>query len=341
MPNQSCCACACRTRGAHTLITDDNLAGVAWIFDVTGRSGGDALKVGAFLCRKARESKAGVGGRGGGHDSRTVQPCLSPDEVTTAERLMVGKSVAKWFRKPDGRPSQFYYGTVTSLLSSTPGVDEMEAVSSSLSYEVKFATAPPEHQVVSMTQAEAVVAHDDFLAVEATLAVDARREAQRERMAASRAAPVPIAADAAADDGASPHRPLTRHSMCDPVWWNTWGHKVSPTLHTHMFGFQTPEVMKHFFDTFFSEQLQEPNWMGLTQYEIAAVALWRMRCASRLSNSPRPPPTSPAFRPPQEARLPHLSGRLPGRAPLTAFEALRQLDLPARQLGRAADLRAS
>tara|TARA_B100000780_G_C20836355_1_gene332376 strand:- start:296 stop:541 length:246 start_codon:yes stop_codon:yes gene_type:complete len=81
LPDQSCCACACRTRGAHTLITDDNLGGIAWIFDVTGCSGGDALTVGAFLCRKARESKTGVGGRGGGHDSRTVQPCLSPDEV--------------------------------------------------------------------------------------------------------------------------------------------------------------------------------------------------------------------------------------------------------------------
>ena len=101
-----------------------------------------------------------------------------------------------------------------------------------------------------------VAAHDDFLAVEATLNADSRREADRERKAAARAAPVPIATDSTADDGASLHRPFTRRSMCDRVWWKSWGNKVSPTLHSHLFGFESPELMRHFLDTFFSEQMQ-------------------------------------------------------------------------------------
>eukprot|EP00964_Phaeocystis_antarctica_P056460 scaffold33296_cov96-Phaeocystis_antarctica.AAC.1 len=65
--------------------------------------------------------------------------------------------------------------------------------------------------------------------------------------------------------------------MLDPVWWRTWGDKVSPTLHRSLFGFPTPSAMRDFFEVFFDEEAELPDEIGLSQYQLYALALMRMR----------------------------------------------------------------
>ena len=56
MPNLPCCACKCRTHGAHTLVTEENLPAIIWLFEVTERDGVEGIKAGGVLCKNVRTS---------------------------------------------------------------------------------------------------------------------------------------------------------------------------------------------------------------------------------------------------------------------------------------------
>lgn len=281
MPNQTCCACGGKTYGAHTRITDQNRAGIVWAFEVTQRAGGDQLQVGGFLCRKPRMMVGGRGKKGG--QTQAKAPCLSEEEAATVERLMVGKAVAMHFprkqNQPTGDPTRFYHGTVFELVARPSSVEELtDAVALTLVYKVTFTSAPELHREKTMTQSEVVAAHDDHLALQLTLTHEQELALRRERRRSIDAAPVPLAAEDGGGVGDALTRGLTCDNIWDPEWWDEYGKKVSPTLHTHLFGFKGPRRMLHFFDTFFETEMGGEKLLGLSPCQMAAIALWRMRC---------------------------------------------------------------
>lgn len=83
-----------------------------------------------------------------------------------------------------------------------------------------------------------------------------------------------------ADDGvdfANLSRELHWNTMLDPAWWETWGDDVSPSFHAYLFGFSTPAAMKDFYEVFFDKEAKEAPVIGLTPYQLYALALLRMR----------------------------------------------------------------
>ena len=279
MVSERCCGCGKRTRGSHTLITEQNIGAVSWIFDLTGRCG--APELGGYLCKTARP-KAAIGRPAGSgeHVATDVAPCLSVDEAKFTARILVGKPVAKFFKPPGAlQPTKFFYGTLTLLtLDDLPSLSDMMEGDADwslhLRYEAVFESAPEEHRAVLMSQEEAVFAHDSYLALQSTLSAAETTAQRRETRKAKAAAPVPID-----EEEAGLSRPLSRSTIFESGWWEKYSKGVSPSLHQHLFGFPDRSLMLHFFETFFSEDLKAKGHLGLTQMEPATIALWRMRCA--------------------------------------------------------------
>ena len=76
-------------------MTEENLPAIAWLFEVTNRSGVEGVVAGGYLCRESRTTTGGRGFAKG--ERREVQPCLSSEEFEVVSRFMVGKHVAKHF----------------------------------------------------------------------------------------------------------------------------------------------------------------------------------------------------------------------------------------------------
>jgi hypothetical protein len=50
------------------------------------------------------------------------------------------------------------------------------------------------------------------------------------------------------DEAEVVQRALTIKTMFDPDWWSRYGVKISPSLHSSMFGFDEPRAMRDFFE---------------------------------------------------------------------------------------------
>ena len=103
----------------------------------------------------------------------------------------------------------------------------------------------------------------------------AQHRANRAAVSAERELDVARAKNARAEENArasmaadASNRQMRWANMLDPVWWSTWGDKVSPTLHRSLFGFPTPSAMRDFFEVFFDEEAELPDEIGLSQYQL-------------------------------------------------------------------------
>ena len=99
MKQPPCAACGQGTsRSGFTIVTEELLPGLCWLFATRSRAGADQLAVGVALCKRPRT----IAGRGkqpkdGPRPTLTVEPCCSISELELIKSLCVGLTIAKWF----------------------------------------------------------------------------------------------------------------------------------------------------------------------------------------------------------------------------------------------------
>jgi hypothetical protein len=116
MGNETCCCCSRMTLDAHTLVADQNLRAISWIFDLTGRS--DQPVGGGHLCKKVRQKASGCCGSGcvtSGHPTTAVQ--ISSGLGSMEDNRAVSDSVRSASEAESGAPSH----SPVPLLSPGPG----------------------------------------------------------------------------------------------------------------------------------------------------------------------------------------------------------------------------
>lgn len=139
-------------------------------------------------------------------------------------------------------------------------------------------TLPQVVHTKEFTQEEAEHAHMLHAALHKRICVETARQRENAALRARRAAKREEADVMDTEtDPETLSRQMTWAEMLDPVWWETRGATISPTLHSFMFGFSEPSAMRDFFEVFFDEELKLPDEAGLTQYQLYALALIRMR----------------------------------------------------------------
>ena len=71
-------------------------------------------------------------------------------------------------------------------------------------------------------------------------------------------------------------RSLTRSNLFDDQWWAARGY-MGAKLHTHLFGFETPGQMRHFFKVAFRKYRNDPKCYGLDASKLMGLALLKMK----------------------------------------------------------------
>lgn len=221
-----------------------------------------ALFPGAFVCKKTIEvNEKGHDARG--HfvfDKKAHPACFKIGDDTVAEGLtLTGKTLHKRElfgsevvayvareRQPRGPP-----------LALEPGGEMLDELAS-WCYVVQPVASPGLEEVWSY--ADVFAAHTAFSVYEQSVP-----------------GPVPVAVVPLLG------RELTSRTIFLDEWWDTYGSKHAPGFHASMFGFSCPASMRRFFNVFFastaSVELKRTASLGLSMYEVYALALWRMRCA--------------------------------------------------------------
>ena len=307
MPAFTCGACGHPQRGGSRYkVTADNLGGVRALMTASGRVGlAPLLTVGMVLCTISRSVKIA------GHPA-TVPACVSESDQAALKDSLVGRQVSRLLpdaprntgaagtagdqpppqqgeEQDQGPPGtmSFYNGTITGVAAGVPG-----------SWKAEFQTpAGPRTMVLSQIDTECCMQSFNSLArllkkERRRCAENAFKCAQRAEEQAAREIEKVRARAARVEErvraevrevrlgemmDTGSNRQMSWANTLDEEWWTTWGNKVSPTLHSSMFGFATPSGMRDFFEVFFDEEAKLPNKNGISPYEGYALALWRMR----------------------------------------------------------------
>eukprot|EP00966_Prymnesium_polylepis_P033390 776392-Prymnesium_polylepis.1 len=273
-----CAACGCGQRkGSPFKVNASNLPAVLVLFLAAGRVGAENLVPGSLLCTEEREWK---GPNGKLKTPIHVTPCCIESDAEALSTLLVGRPVSRVFADERGRPT-LLDGTILRINGSAPTYNGSLLVDeSSITYEAVFEDAPSEASSVTLTQTEARDANVLYDAVQDRIAREVRKAAKSARERGNRAAAAAAAADADADmeDCEQIARGMRWPELLDERWWDTWGHKISPSLHRSLLGFSTPRAVRHFFQTFFEDESKDTSTViGLTQYELFTLSLMRMR----------------------------------------------------------------
>lgn len=290
-----CGACEKRQQGGRRfIVTQDNVESVRRQMAATGKEALAAcVAVGTILCTVTRVCR--VVGSG----DVDAPACFGEADQAAIKSSLVGRPVTKLLS------SATLTGTAPAMVEETAAADDpgetahfcalcdgtiAAAVGDDGSHVAQFQTPAGSRSVQLSAQEveEALQSHlclAQLLRQERTKAENAaqkratRAAANAEReLEAERAKNARAQEKARASMAADPsNRQMRWSNMLDPVWWSTWGDKVSPSLHRSLFGFATPSMMRNFFEVFFDEEALLPDEIGLSQYQLYALALMRMR----------------------------------------------------------------
>ena len=147
---RTCCACGCNTdKTGYTRITSRLIGGLKYIFEATGRKGGENLEVGRLLCKKERRVKKMGRPSAGAAPPPVMQPCCSAVDLEFARKIMLGAIVAKAFPLSDEADANYEVGTgpflrgvVTKVVGTQHADRRAElCIGGDLTYEVEFAAS--------------------------------------------------------------------------------------------------------------------------------------------------------------------------------------------------------
>jgi hypothetical protein len=275
----TCAACGCgQKKGAPFKVNAANLPAVLILFLAAGRAGAEELVDGSLLCTERREWK---GRNGQLKEPILVTACCSKSDAEALGKLFVGQPVSRLFCDERGRAA-LLDGTILRITSNAPTYNGSLLVDeSSITYEAVFESDSGAPKSVILSQDEAREANRLHDAVQDRLTRALRKAGKNTRERGSRAAAAAAAAaeaDSDEEDCEQIARGLRWPEVLDESWWDTWGHKISPTLHRSLFGFSTPRSMRHFFNVFFEDEAADETYViGLTQYELYTLGLMRAR----------------------------------------------------------------
>ena len=291
----NCGACGLRQKGGKRfVVTEDNAGSVRQQMVAAGKGAlATLVAAGMVLCTAARSCRVvGVG-------YVDAPPCFGETDQAAVKSSLAGRRVTKLLssatltgtepamqvdENADDHPDETAHfcalcdGTITAAVgddgSHTAQFDTPGGSRSVLLSAPEVEEAMQSHVCLArMLKRERAKAENAAYHRANRAAANAERELDAARAKNARAeenARASMAADAS-------NRQLRWSNMLDPVWWRTWGDKVSPTLHRSLFGFPTPSAMRDFFEVFFDEEAELPDEIGLSQYQLYALALMRMR----------------------------------------------------------------
>jgi hypothetical protein len=168
-------------------------------------------------------------------------------------KLLIGRPVSRVFTV--GESFKVVDGTIMRIARGPPTFADkvFDFDASSIAYEVVFEAAPDGPCSFTLNHQEALEAHQLYIGLQHRIKAAYRKGFKSSREKGARAAAVAAVADAMSDgeEVEAVARRLSWPEVIDEKWWDTWGHKISPSFHRSLFGFATPAGMRGFFNVFF------------------------------------------------------------------------------------------
>lgn len=247
----------------------------------------DKITAPGFVCTQQREcierGAYDTATKSYGKVSRTKEPCSPPNITELFDKCMVDKEVSicvgrEWY---DGRVEEVDPRTRNSYADAARLGPRL---ADKINYKVVFADRmPPSGRVLYMSHDEVCVAHEHSFAIRHAKARWRHNASRNARTQAERS----DAVDTDVHVGDKVFKELNRANITSERWWT----EVAPRyggehLHAHYFGFKRQSGMRTFFTetfpTFAASTETGPD--GLTQYELFACALIKMRYVPRRLN---------------------------------------------------------